>query len=112
GWVELRRMSFGEKMAEDSEALKMKFATDGGKSESVDAEVAVVSEKASILEIQKCVVDHNLEDDNGNKLNFNNIEHVRSLDPRVGQEISTLIGEMNDFERQSKKSPGVDAKGK
>jgi len=110
GWIELRRMSYGEKMAKDSEAMKMKFATEA--IGNVDAEIAMVSEAANILEIQKCVMDHNLEDEHGNKLNFQNVDHIRQLDPRVGQEITTLIGEMNDFEKQSKESPGVDAKGK
>jgi len=110
-FVELRRFSFGEKMEKDAEALKMKFNSDTDNKEDVNAEVAMVSVKANILEIQRCVVDHNLEDDSGNKLDFRKVEHIRMLDPRVGQEITELIGEMNDFVKGSNAS-GVDSKGK
>jgi len=114
-WVELRRMSFGEKMEKDAEALKMQFSgTTAGSKDEVNAEVSMVSAKASILEIQRCVVDHNLDDgaDPPVKLDFRKVDVIRMLDPRVGQEISDLIGEMNDFEKRSTQSPGVDSKGK
>lgn len=111
-WVELRRMSFGEKMEKDAEALKMKFKQGDGK-EDPDAEVAMVSAKANILEIQRCIIDHNLEDDGDppKKLNLKDPNVIRMLDPRVGQEISNLIGDMNDFEKKAQKD-GTDAKGK
>jgi hypothetical protein len=114
GWVELRRLSYGEKLQKDAEAMKMKFRTDemqGGKNEGVAAEVSLISEYATLVEFRRCVMDHNLEDENGKKLNFGNPDDIRKLDPRVGDEISTLIGEMNDFQKEATTST-VDASGK
>lgn len=113
GWVELRRMSFGEKLDKDAEAMKMRFDVSemDDDEKNVGAEVAMINAAVTAKEFAKCIMDHNLEDENGMKLNFNRPEHVRGLDPRVGQEIQDLIAEMNDFERASKKSV-VDAEGK
>lgn len=112
GWVELRRLSFGEKLDKDAEAMKMRFdVKDAGQGGDMGAEVAMINAAVTQKEFAKCIVDHNLEDENGNKLNFQRAEHVRELDPRVGQEIQDLIAEMNDFERVSKESV-VDAEGK
>ena len=107
GWIELRRMSFGEKLAKDSEAMKMRFGLDLD-SKDVDAELSMVNVVATLLEFSKCVVDHNLLDDNGNKLNFGKPDDIRALDPRVGDEIATLIGELNDFEKAATRNT-VDA---
>jgi len=119
GWVELRRMSYGEKIAKDAEAMKMKFGMDDAAAGNMNAEVAMINERVTLLEFQRCIVDHNLtapvdpEDDTKGerKLDFKKFSDVQALDPRVGDEISTLIGEMNDFEKAVTKQ-GVDAKGK
>lgn len=119
GWVELRRMSYGEKIAKDAEAMKMKFGMDDAAAGSMNAEVAMINERVTLLEFQRCIVDHNLTaliDENDEtkgerKLDFTKFSDVQSLDPRVGDEISTLIGEMNDFEKAVTQQ-GVDAKGK
>jgi hypothetical protein len=115
GWVEIRRLSFGEKLQKDQEAMKMRFATDTGDKgdgkRALDAEVAMINEMVTLVEFSRCVLDHNLENENGIKLNFQKHEDVRSLDPRVGQEINDLLAELNDFERQSKRS-STDDKGK
>jgi hypothetical protein len=107
GWVELRRMSYGEKIAKDAEAMKMKFGMDDAAAGNMNAEVAMINEKVTLLEFQRCIVDHNLtapidknDESKGERpLNFQKLADIQSLDPRVGDEISQLIGEMNDFER-------------
>lgn len=114
GFVELRRLSYGEKLAKDAEAMKMKFKMDqlsGGDSSGVDAEISVISEYATYLEFAKCVVNHNLQDEQGKTLDLKKPEGIKKLDPRVGDEISRLIGQLNDFEREAKSSK-VDAQGK
>jgi hypothetical protein len=114
GWIELRRMSYGEKMSKDAEAMKMRFdmsnAVASG-SKNVGAEVNLVNVIATLIEFGKCIVDHNLTDEHDRKLDFKNAADVRRLDPRVGQEISELIGEMNDFEVHATTSV-VDESGK
>jgi hypothetical protein len=111
GWVELRRLSYGEKVRKDSDAMTMRFKSDDGPGKDVTPEVSMINEQVTLREFALCIVDHNLEDDKGTKLDFRRPDHVRSLDPRVGDEISQLIGAMNDFEREAKTSK-VDASGK
>lgn len=114
GWVELRRMSFGEKQEKDAEAMKMRLNMSGTGRQMTDmnAEVAMINLHATALEFSRCIVDHNLEDsDTGIKLDFRKAADVRRLDPRVGQEISDLIGDMNDFESDAARSV-VDDEGK
>jgi hypothetical protein len=113
GYVMLRRLSYGEKLQKDQEAMKLRFdMSTAGSSDGMDAEIAMINELATLAELRKCVIDHNLTDEGGRKLDFAKLEDVRSLDPRVGDEIQTLLGDLNDFERRSKASPGVDASGK
>jgi hypothetical protein len=114
GYVVLRRLSYGEKLSKDAEAMKMRFDMGGASAKNgkdISAEVTLINVYAASLEFAKCIVDHNLEDESGRKLNFGNIEDFRRLDPRIGQEISELIGEMNDFEVQATTSV-VDESGK
>lgn len=112
GFVLLRRLSYGEKLQKDQEAMKMRFdmstATD---TKGMDAEIAMISELATLNEFQKCIMDHNLEDDNGARLDLTKIENIRKLDPRVGDEINQLMADLNDFEKRSK-TKTVDASGK
>jgi hypothetical protein len=116
GYVELRRLSYGEKMQKDAEAMKMRFAVEKG-TEALDATLAMISEAASLLEFSRCVVGHNLtraslrEGEDDIPLDFRKADDVRSLDPRVGEEISTYIGQLNDFERQAT-TTARDAEGK
>jgi len=114
GWVELRRLTYGEKLAKDAEAMRMKMAMDG-KSKSVEAEVAIISEAVTLLEFAKCITNHNLtkEGPNGDDvpLDFRKAADVQMLDPRVGDEISGIIGKMNDFDSIIRTSE-VDSEGK
>lgn len=112
GWVLLRRLSYGEKLQKDQEAMKLRFdMSTAGSEGGMDAEIAMINEFATMTELGKCVVDHNLEDESGRKLNFKSLDDVRSLDPRVGDEIQQLLANLNDFEKRSR-ATSVDAKGK
>jgi hypothetical protein len=92
--------------------MKMRFGMDT-KTKDMDAEISVVNEIVTLLEFQKCIVAHNLTRSDGETLlDFKKESDIRSLDPRVGDEISNLIGRMNDFESVAGKSPGKDDKGK
>lgn len=120
GWVELRRLSYGEKLQKDAEAMKMRFGMNKAQQGDIDAEVSLISEFVTYLEFAKCIINHNLttaKDPNNPEsedrpLDFRNAADVKLLDPRVGDEISTIIGKLNDFESAANTSPGVDAKGK
>jgi len=114
GWVDLRRLSFREKLEKDAEAMKMRFdmnSSNGKSTDNINAEIAMINVHATSLEFVRCIVDHNLTDENGVKLNLRDPMQIGLLDPRVGAEIQELIATMNDFESESKRSV-VDAEGK
>lgn len=96
GWVQLRRLTFGEMNARLDMAGKMSMQADQ-KTKTADASIEMAQAAVVEYEFGKCIVDHNLEDDEGNKLDFTKPAHVRALDPRIGEEISTLIDDLNQL---------------
>lgn len=119
GWVELRRLSFGEKLNKDAEAMRMKFDMDGAAKGDTRAEFTMINVEVQLREFGLCVMGHNLtkpnptdpeNEDADVPLNFKDKKDVAELDPRVGDEISQLIGEMNDFVRSTMEER--DAQGK
>jgi hypothetical protein len=104
-WVELRRMSFGQIM---QRRMFTKLDVEmGGKNKDFRGELAMANVKITEFEFKTCVVDHNLEDATGRKLDLSVSRDFHSLHPRVGQEIEKLITDMNDFEEEEENSePG------
>jgi hypothetical protein len=100
GFVKLRRMSFGELLASQDMAYKVSAQSQEG---SDDPQVGMSITQAAVMEYQFkiCIVDHNLEDANGNKLDFrNNPAHVHTLDPLIGQDIARKIDLMHRLEQK------------
>ena len=97
GYVVLKRMTFGQVV---QRRAMMKLAVTGGTGakKSFQGEMAMASEEVSRFEFGICVVDHNLEDANGQKLNLGNSHDFQRLDPRVGQEIEGHIAELNNLD--------------
>jgi hypothetical protein len=100
GFVKLRRMSYGERLHRQDIAMTMSMQQDkaatsraGGKIEIKQAQTAVGE-----FEFATCIVDHNLEKDDGSPLNFKNGMDFQLLDGRIGEEISALIEEMHNWE--------------
>ena len=101
GFVVLKRMTYGDKL-ERQEIVKMSIQINSGK--DAVGEMAMASKKATYLEFANCIVEHNLEkDDNGTLFNFKNAADVDALDPKVGEEIDSLITEMNNFDSDAVK---------
>lgn len=103
GFVVIRRMPYGEYLTRREMATAMTMK-DSGKG---DAEATIKAANASVTEMEfaKCIVEHNLEDANSKLLDFRgNVKVAMAmLDPRIGDEISTYIDEMNNFEAALKK---------
>lgn len=99
GWVELRRLTYGQ-MVQRRAMMKLSVAA-GGKNKDFKGEMAMASEEITRFEFSHAIVDHNLEDESGRKLNLGAPVDFASLDPRVGTEIETLVTEMNQFDDES-----------
>jgi hypothetical protein len=69
-----------------------------GRNQNPEMLMKMTQERVVVFEFGNCVVDHNLEDEKGRKLNFKAPQDVFMLDPRVGDEIQQHIDDMNNFE--------------
>ena len=99
GFVELRKLPYGAKLQRSSEAMKMSMSMAGGRRrKDTKADVEMVQHASTLFDFKHCIVDHNLEDETGRKLNLHDPADINSLDPRIGEEISELIDELNNFE--------------
>lgn len=95
-YVVLRKMTYGE-ILERRVLMKLTFQTTG-KSKNVAGEIAMANKNIQLFEFRLCVEDHNLERVEGQLLNLGNMNDVDSLDPKIGQEIESLIEKLNNFD--------------
>jgi hypothetical protein len=100
GWVQLRRMSWGQKLARQESAIKMSMEMQQGSNRSAKMDMDMMQSAGTLFDFQACIVDHNLEDEQGRKLNLGAMQDMAQLDPRIGEEISTFIDELNNYEKQ------------
>jgi hypothetical protein len=98
GWVVLKRLTYGQKLERKAMASVASAETQGRGSRNMKLQMAMINEEAQLYDFTHCVVEHNLEDDSGNLLNLQDINAIRSLDPRIGEEIERLMDKMNNFE--------------
>jgi hypothetical protein len=104
GFVVLRRMSYGQ-ILQRRMFTKLEVGGSGGK--DFRGELAMANAKITEFEFAKCIVDHNLEDAGGRKLDLTKASDFNMLDPQIGQEIEEYITEMNNFEVDEENSePG------
>jgi hypothetical protein len=75
--------------------------------DSQKVQIDVLNELSRQYDFKNCIVNHNLEDDNGNLLNFANPMSLDVLDPKIGAEIEGYIDELNreDFDEQGFTQP-------
>ncbi len=101
GWIELRKLSYGQILHRRDMATKMAIEGIGdskGRGDDIKVTTDLIQKIVTEFEYKNCIVDHNLEDANGKKLNFSNPANVQDLDPKVGQEIGNLIDDMNQWD--------------
>jgi len=98
GIITLRRMSYGQKLARQEQAVKMTMKQEARGSKSGEMSMDMLQHAATLFDFRACIVDHNLEDENGQKLNLTNYADMDRLDPRIGEEIADHINRMNNFE--------------
>jgi hypothetical protein len=99
GYVVLRRMTYGQNQKRQAMAMEMSAQMQGKQGMNVDIDMN--QEKVTAFEFASCIVEHNLEDDNEQALDFKIAAHVGLLDVRVGQEIGDKIDQMNRVEEEA-----------
>ena len=119
GWVEARRLTYGEKIQRramvSNMKIKMQDRKKKGGDDTTEGEMNLVNELATHFDFQKCIIEHNLEaeitgpqlvegDPDGTppaqtrKLDLTQPSDIKKLDPRVGEEIDTWLSELNNFD--------------
>jgi len=94
GWVDLKQLNYDQMLERRDNVTKMFMEQHEGQ-ETGSINLKVMNKWACHHDFRNCIVDHNLEDADGNKLNFNNSLTFSVLDPRIGAEIERYIDELN-----------------
>jgi hypothetical protein len=95
GFVTIREMSFGERMVRNAKQGKMKVLK---KSTEFAGEVEMALAALTKWDMSNLVMDHNLEDENGTKLDLSSGRDLEKLASRIGEEIGKYIDEVNNFD--------------
>jgi hypothetical protein len=95
GYIKAKPLSYGQKKsrADKSGQMFAELKERGGLGNKMFLET--ITTQSTLFDYQHCIVDHNLEDDNGNKLNFNNDATLDVLDPIIGTEIEDILAKLN-----------------
>jgi len=101
GYVVLRKMTYGQKLTRQQNAMRMQMEMQRGRKGNAKANMEMLTLQSTLYDFKNCVVEHNLTDESGAALNLSNDFDVTRLDPQVGEEISTLIDNMNNFEDEN-----------
>lgn len=112
GFVLLRTLSFHEMTTRQDIAARMyqeSTIKDMKKGQRADDEVVrgyfeMMNVAATEYEFRNCIVEHNLEDENGNLIDFTRPMQAWRLDPKVGAEIARYIDKLNQ-EDESELAP-------
>ncbi len=103
GEVTIRRLSYGAWLKRQEMAMQMKIH--GMDKKNPDTEIQSMQKQVAQFEFSHCIVDHNLEDAAGNKLDFSKPHTLDILSPKVGNEIGRYIAELHEFEDDLGNSP-------
>ena len=95
GWVDLRQLPYHEMLVRRDRAAR--YVMDA-EQEGKKVEIETVQSWARGYEFEHCIIDHNLEDEFGQKLDFANAMTLKVLDPRVGEEIEEEIDKLHNRE--------------
>jgi hypothetical protein len=98
GEVVLRRMSYGQKLARQEQAVRMTMEQKKGSNKDSKMNMDMLQHAATVFDFRACIVSHNLQDADGKLLNLTQVQHIDQLDPRIGEEIAENINKMNNFE--------------
>jgi hypothetical protein len=112
GYVKLRPLNYGELLKRRDGASRMSMMQEQrrGRRQQGDQKIdfELMQEWSRHYEFSRCIVEHNLEDETGAKLDFSNKLAITKLDPKIGSEIERLIDELNQEEEEGE---GLDEEG-
>ena len=94
GFVVLRKLNYGEMLSRRNLGMGVTapFKRD---SDEIDMKLDLSQEEVRVYEFSHMIIDHNLEDEDGRKLNMLDRSDINRLDPKVALEIEVYINELN-----------------
>jgi hypothetical protein len=113
GFVMLKQLPFGQMLSRRDKAARylQEVNPRAARDDISKIQIDILNEASRIYDFKNCIIDHNLEDDQGNKLDFGNAMTLQVLDPKVGAEIEREIDKMNrdDFDEEVFTTPSVES---
>ena len=104
GYVVLRQLSYDEMLERRDGATKVLMERGvGGRNADAKMAVQIANKWSNYFSFPRCIVEHNITDENGVLLDFSSrgIELTfKSLDPKLGAGIESLIDELNQEEEE------------
>jgi hypothetical protein len=95
GFVLIKQLPYHEMLVRRDRAAR--YSLDQQR-EGNRVDIEMLQAMAREYEFAHCIADHNLEDEHGKKLNFQNPMTLKILDPRVGEEIEEAIDKLHNRE--------------
>jgi hypothetical protein len=100
-WIEVKQLPFGKMLERRDKASRFMQELDPrARNANMKVQIDIMNEWSRRFDFKECIVDHNLEDANGGKLDFGNPMTFDILDPKVGSEIERIIDELNQEDEQ------------
>lgn len=106
GWVQLKTMSWRQKLQRQD--MMMRFQVQMTRKGDAAADYSGDTLKVQDFDLRCCVLDHNLEDKDGNKYELP--RDISKIHPRIGSEIDDLIAEMNGLGGEDDELPNSSSK--
>jgi hypothetical protein len=100
GYVVIKRMTYGQKLLRSELNMKMLIEMGGKGKADMQGEMKIMSRQVALWEFANLIEDHNLTDAEGRTLDFNRNVDVERIEGKIGEEISTYIDELNNFEKE------------
>jgi len=101
GWIKVRKMGYGKHLKRQELAARVSQQMPEKGSKTKDdrrLDYTMLAEDSQLFVFRECLVDHNLEDENGLKIDLHTRMGIENLDGKVGEEIDKLIDMVNERE--------------
>lgn len=100
GFVELRRLTYGQSLARRDMVMAFTFAESKGKGGDPDIGTQLQNAKVTQFEWTSSIITWNLTDENDQPLDWKKSNLFEVIDPAIAEEISQYITDMNNFEAE------------
>lgn len=97
GYVDIKQLAYYDMLKRSDNATRMSMEAGGDVKSAESRKIAIefMNQWTTEFDFANCIEDHNLEDENGQKLDLSNPMTLKILDPRIGAEIARYIMELN-----------------